>query len=452
MTLSPYWSDGTVSLHLGDCLEVLAEMEAASVDAVVTDPPYALSFMGRDWDSFSAGAIRSRVDQRTNPAKGKSVTSTPEAYIAGHPFQSWCEQWARECLRVLKPGGHMLAFGGTRTWHRLTCAIEDAGFEIRETVADLTGIDGPGLLWLHGQGFPKSRNVSKAIDSLLGAERPVVETIPDRWAGKGDVLQRATQDKRSEAHITASATAAAAAAEGWGTALKPAWEPVVVARKPLSGTVAQNFMEHGTGALNIAGCQVATSPGDDIYAKNPHTHGGFGHGDAQVYGEGNGSDYTPRDGRWPPNAALGADAASELDRQSGVTASRIGRPRAGRPGDGYGMTHTGTEYADTGGASRFFPVFRYEPKAAAAERPRGEDGTAHPTVKPVDLMAWLVRLVTPPGGLVLDPFAGSGTTAEACIVEGFRCVLVEKDPAYAELIRTRLRKDIQPAMFGEVTA
>lgn len=438
---APYWQDDMVTLHHGDCLKVLAEMDADSVDAIVTDPPYGLEFMGREWDSFKPpqARIRSRVDGRTNPAEGKSVTVTPESYSAGVPYQEWCEAWARECLRVLKPGGHMLAFGGTRTWHRLTCAVEDAGFEIRDS-----------MHWIYAQGFPKSLDVSKAIDKTLGAERPIVGAHPSP-AGNGRAGTVALGGSWQDAPaLTDSATAAAAAAaEGWGTALKPAHEPIVVARKPVAGTVAQNFMEHGTGALNVDGCRV---PGAEDGSRNrPPSR----LGSTTTYAQDQWTRTTiveRRDttgsGRWPPNVVLGPEAAAELDRQSGVLAKCGGPKQTTHSAGMFGIGQPGTVYADSGGASRFFPVFRYEAKAASAERPRGEDGTAHPTVKPVDLMAWLVRLVTPPGGLVLDPFAGSGTTAEACIVEGFHCVLVEKDPAYAELIRTRLRKPIQPTMFG----
>jgi site-specific DNA-methyltransferase (adenine-specific) len=469
--MQPYWSDPDVTLYLGDCLKVLAEMEAGTADAVCTDPPYALSFMGREWDSFSKGAIRSRVDGRTNPFDGKSVTSTPEAYIAGQPFQAWCQQWAAECLRVLRPGGHLLAFGGTRTWHRLTCAIEDAGFEIRDCTADLTGIDGPGLLWVYGSGFPKSLDVSKAIDKAAGAERTIAGTDPTQGHYDGSPREPGRKLGRdtyaSDAYsremtrvkaITVPATENAARWDGWGTALKPAWEPIVVARKPLAGTVAQNVLKHGTGALNIDACRVActdtkgswagySKATGDAYAQDTYSKAWVAAEDSQP-----GS-------RWPPNLVLGPEAAAELDRQGGVLTSGANPSRrsSDKFRDAYGE-FAGQEQcnpargADQGGASRFFPVFRYEAKAGSAERPRGDDGTAHPTVKPVDLMAWLVRLVTPPGGTVLDPFAGSGTTAEACIVEGFRCVLIEKDPAYCELIRKRLRKDIQPVMFGEVAS
>jgi DNA modification methylase len=873
----PYYADESVTLHLGDALEVLAAMEAGSVSAIITDPPYGLEFMGKDWDApwqerdinadagFAAVGMadgghrlpRPTFTGSTNPkclnCKGtrrgrKDGTAIRAVCTCENPrfpniratemqaFQDWCEQWATECLRILKPGGHLLAFGGTRTWHRLTCAIEDAGFEIRDSVADLTGIDGPGLLWMYGcltadaeilteygwrpgievtardrvaqwnaatgtvslapveqtfrapwdgplrvlrnadtdqlltpnhrvyhqprrrrmtsgarrawyddrweaaeagtlstwnsvrlpiagqhdgpgiggedyaallgwvwteggfdlsgagvriyqssvnaakvaeiaalmdrlgphkrydyqrtydytsgrreytattwffsgelaarvrgdlpgkrptypllwrmasaekraflraamlgdgsgygtrseqfyqqheddliwfqtllaligrsgkvtmrsnrrggsvalrqrgttelqarhlrnsvenytgevwcvrvptgafiarragrvfitgnSGFPKSLDVSKAIDKrpgvsnhrafaahlaqrrvTLGLSRADVSErivgsrtgacwnwehhqfpeakwwpalsallgLDPQWGAVIAEAERETIGKRTTGigtgggtvrviadgenrDITAPATEDAARWEGWGTALKPAWEPIVVARKPLAGPVAASVLEHGTGALNISGCRV--DPGVPV-------PGGGGLADGAA----------PHDaGRWPANAVLGETAAAELDRQSGTVAASGRYAKGSRsigPKDGAASIPldglTSPQYTDTGGASRFFPVFRYEAKAGAAERPRLEDGTAHPTVKPVDLMAWLVRLVTPPGGLVLDPFAGSGTTAEACIVEGFRCLLVEKDPKSAELIRERLRKDIQPTMFG----
>jgi len=453
----PYWAsdDGDVVLHLGDCLAVLATMDDASVDAVVCDPPYGLEFMGREWDTFkpSSARIRQRSERDAKPgAAHNSSTSlvarnAPEGYVAGSPFQRWCEAWATGCLRVLKPGGWMLTFGGTRTWHRLACGIEDAGFEIRDSVADLTGMDGPGLMWLYAQGFPKSLDVSKAIDKHLGATRPVV----GHWEAPGRGKRSPEQEyglTADSGDVTTSATAAAA--EGWGTALKPAWEPIVVARKALAGTVAQNVLAHGTGALNIDGCRVAT--GDDMH-RTRNTALGVMNDDGwqPKRQESDGHDA----GRWPPNVALGLDAAEELDRQSGTLTSGANPTRRGSDKfrDAYGEFAgqeecTPRRGVDSGGASRFFPVFRYEAKAPASERPRLPDGTAHPTVKPVDLMAWLVRLVTPPGGLVLDPFAGSGTTAEACVVEGFRCVLIEKHPKHAGLIKARMSKPIQPAMFG----
>jgi site-specific DNA-methyltransferase (adenine-specific) len=356
----------------GHCREVLAVIDSESVDAVCTDPPYELGFMGKKWDASG---------------------------IAYDPAM-----WA-EVLRVLKPGGHLLAFGGTRTSHRMVCAIEDAGFVVRDS-----------LVWMYGSGFPKSLNLG----------------------------------------------------DGWGTALKPAHEPICLARKPLSGTVAANVTEHGTGALNVDGCRVGTKE-----RFNPPTHkgataalGSF----ANCDGEG-----SVVAGRWPPNVLLDDEAAAMVDEQSG---ERPGMSGGGAHRDDYpggmfgGIDCEHTARADTGGASRFFPRFNYCAKASTAEREAGLDGFAvntggectdrkdgsaglnspragagrrggrrntHPTVKPVDLMRWLVRLVTPPNGLVLDPFCGSGTTGMACALEGFRFVGIELDEHHAEIARARIR-------------
>lgn len=338
MTVDPHYTDDAVTVYPGDCLAVLAELPDGSVDAVVTDPPYGLEFMGAEWDSFrpSSARIRTRIDGRTNPASGKSVTVTPEAYVAGAPFQQWCQDWAAECLRVLKPGGHMLAFGGSRTWHRLAAAVEDAGFEVRDSIA-----------WLYGSGFPKSLN------------------LPD----------------------------------GRGTALKPAFEPIVVGRKPLAGTVAQNVTEHGTGALNIDGCRIPHD-GTGVWGNSQNSER---HRSALGYRGGEVGSLSSRhdDGRWPANVVLDEATAVGLE------------------------------------TARFF----YTAKASANERPE-VDGVRHPTVKPLSLMRWLVRLVTPPGGTVLDPFAGSGTTAEACVLEHLRCIAIEREASYLPLIVARLSKPI----------
>ena len=408
---TPYSADEHVTLYLGDCLDVMRTLPDCSVDSVVTDPPYGIGFMGKVWDHQ---AIREAVDRdhATRKSLGPDSDSRPgraaprsssafgdAAIIAGPvtgglPFQRWCESWARECLRVLKPGGHLLAFGGTRTSHRLACGVEDAGFEMRDSIA-----------WLYGSGFPKSLDVSKAIDKAAGAER---ETAP--------------------------ATSDAEKWQGWGTALKPAFEPVVVGRKPLVGTVAANVLAYGTGALNIDACRV---PGE----AQP-----FGNGTKRTAGimgasEPRGAWEPTVSGRWPTNVALDDSQAAALDAQTGTTQSRIGKPRGAGNGDGWGMTATGAEYDDAGGPSRYFPTFRYEAKAPTNERPRDGE-TAHPTVKPLTYMRWLVRLVTPPGGTVLEPFAGSGTTAEACVIEGFRCIAIEREATYLPLIEARLSKAI----------
>ena len=364
----------------GDCVEVMAGMAEASVDAIVTDPPYELGFMGRGWDK-------------------SGIANDPKTWAAA--------------LRVLRPGGYLLSFGGTRTFHRMTVAIEDAGFEIRDC-----------LMWLYGSGFPKSLDVSKAMDKAAGAEREVVGTkqVPDGHAFASEKYGR-VPDART-VPVTAPRSELAKRWDGWGTALKPAWEPIVLARKPLIGTVAANVEKHGTGALNIDGSRIATSEDMDRGVRST------------ALGRMNDDAWKPKPtaapgsplGRWPANVVLDEHAAEMLDEQSGYSETRqVGRPR--KPGGGGfqngSSSSSSSSRFDSGGASRFF----YTAKADKLDRGAGN---THPTVKPVDLMRWLVRLVTPPGGLVLDPFAGSGTTGQAALAEGRRCVLIEKEAEYVE--------------------
>jgi hypothetical protein len=416
--------------------------------------------MGEDWDTLaqlvelpvvepaSSARLRERVDQRTNRAGGgKSVTTTPEAYVAGKVYQLFCEAWARECLRVLKPGGHLVAFGHPRTYHRLVCGVEDAGFEPRETV-----------LWIFGQGMPKSRNVAREIDALLCTQpgRHYQTSLP------------AADDRRPDDHLCPP-TDASVPWQGWGTGLKPAFEPITVARRPLDSTIASNVLTHGTGGLHIDAARINVGqvvPG-----------GGGWRGGATSRHEGwrrtvhvtNTPTAPHTEGRWPANLILshgpacqllsvrqpkdvnggpeGLDHAevwacqpgcpvAELDRQSGPTVSHKAPPRtASQPGNGWRTTHAGAEYNDAGGASRFF----YIAKAPRAERPR-VGGVAHPSVKPRDLLRLLVRLVVPAGGVVLDPFAGSGTTLEAAVLEGLASVGCEKTAKYLPLIHQRLRR------------
>ena len=442
-----------VTLHHGDCLDVLRTLPDASVDSVVTDPPYGLEFMGKEWDApwkqgadVHAEARNRRAEEMGDENKRRYIASAVNKYAAGLPFQQWCEMWATECLRVLKPGGHLLAFGGTRTWHRLACAVEDAGFEVRDSIA-----------WMYGSGFPKSLDVSKAIDKAAGAERETTSArtvAADRWTSEG----RAALDRGESSyslHDTAPATPDAERWQGWGTALKPAFEPVVVARKPLAGTVAANVLSWGTGALNVDGCRIETTePGG-----RPHISADGGGNSVGVYGDGlHGSRNLGKfdQGRWPANVVLDETQAEALDEQSG---DRPGDNPNRKPRQNTAEAHnrtvsmgrftkdwTTTGHADTGGASRYF----YVAKADATERPR-VNGTAHPTVKPLALMRWLVRLVTPPGGTVLEPFAGSGTTAEACIIEGFDCIAIEREADYLPLIRQRIdrRRDPVEALRGQ---
>jgi DNA modification methylase len=564
-----YYEDESVRLYHGDCIEVMRQLPDASVDAVVTDPPYGLEFMGKEWDSFgdvaraNRGTLTNMVNANGSPKFAMKAPAFDLTTGGMATFQSWCTEWATEALRVLKPGGHLLAFGGTRTWHRLACAIEDAGFEVRDSLA-----------YMYGSGFPKSLNVSKAlrdnrcqcfVGQLEGAEPPtehdvprlsvgdVPEAVPAR-AGQGPLLlagmseqgaptagrsqlpaaadglgepgvegrrdvqapegqlrrpalrpvpagvsgdgedgrlrhgapssdgaqagPRAAADGSREPHqprpegqqagepgvvpeqrgsqtwggwTVCARCGKPSIPDGLGTALKPAFEPIVVARKPLIGTVAANVERYGTGALNIDGGRVGfASEADERESKDKNRHADFGSGprDNKVYGadtrdRGSNGNYNPP-GRWPANVILDESQARELDRQSGVTSS--GSRKAGD----YGlMGYMGADVApmpevtgDTGGASRFF----YTAKADSSERPR-VDGVAHPTVKPLDLMRYLVRLVTPPGGVVLEPFAGSGTTLEACIVEGFRCIGIEREADYIPLIMARITKPIEVTLL-----
>jgi site-specific DNA-methyltransferase (adenine-specific) len=376
-------------------------MPDCSVDAVVTDPPYGLAFMGKRWD-YDVPSV---------------------------------EIWA-ECLRVLKPGGHLLAFAGTRTQHRMAVRIEDAGFEIRDMIA-----------WCYGSGFPKSLDVSKAIDKAAGAEREVVGTTerPGFSKGRGhgrsadgSVIYRGVNGGHEgtiDHAITAPATPEAQQWAGWGTALKPALEPVTVARKPFPGTVAANVLEHGTGALNVDGCRVGVAPSPTVErrkGKPPERESGTWANDrrsAETYA-------TPRPGeqlgRWPANLIHdGSDEVVGLFPQT--TSGALNRANITAENGIYGKApkeRTGEYAPDTGSAARFF----YTAKATKAER----QGVTHPTVKPLDLMAYLCRLVTPPGGTVLDPFMGSGTTIKAAIGEGFNAIGIERDPQYFAMAEHRM--------------
>lgn len=381
----------------GDSLEVLGQIGAGSIDAVVTDPPYGIGFMGCDWDRPGVKARRNGTPQSGGAMEaGRYDLST----TANRAFQGWCEAWAAECLRVLKPGGHLLAFGGTRTYHRLTAGIEDAGFEIRDC-----------LTWLYGSGFPKSSRVSRdprfcQCDGARDDSDWSTQPAPRTGSGSESPERHTPRTNGSASPFPKCRACGKPDPKGWGTALKPAHEPIVVARKPLAGTVAANVQAHGTGALNIAGCRI---------------------GDAA--------------GRWPANVVLDPEAAELLDEQAGTLTSGSGELRRGADKfrTAYGE-FKGTDepadvlYGDSGGASRFF----YCAKTSSAERGQGN---THPTVKPVALMRWLVRLVLPPGGTVLDPFTGSGTTGIAALREDFSFVGVEREPAYVAIARQRILDD-----------
>jgi site-specific DNA-methyltransferase (adenine-specific) len=402
-----------------DCIKAMSEMEEDSVDSIVCDPPYGLGFMGNKWDKLDS---------------------------------DFHDKWATEALRVLKPGGHMLAFGGTKTFHRLTVAVEDAGFEIRDC-----------LMWLYGTGFPKSLNVSKAIDKMNG-----------NWRGKaadkisGNVSM--TGGNYGSPPIGKPISEEAKKWSGYGTGLKPAWEPIILARKPLSEkNVASNVLEYGTGALNIDGCRIEVTAGD-----NPRLNGKGVCNNRRPVSQNTVSlpPMTLRShisGRYPANLLLDEEVGKMLDQQSGNLHNagsgtlQIIRP-AGKP---YIMNGTNTKetigktFLDNSGASRFF----YCAKTSSSERNaglehltkkqsgslNGQSDTAnlhpitknqnfHPTVKPIKLMTYLVHLVTPQGGTVLDPFMGSGSTGCVAIQEGFDFIGIEKDKEYMKIARARIDK------------
>ena len=349
--MKPYYQDANTTILHGDCIEAMRSMPDDSIDSIVTDPPYGLGFMGKKWDALPPG-----------------------------------EDWAQECLRVLKPGGHLLAFGGTRTWHRLAVAIEDAGFEMRDSLA-----------WLYGSGFPKHR-----------------------------------------------------------ATLKPAFEPVVMARKPFKGSLISNEELHGTGALSIDASRIATS---DKLAGGASTVGMSAETRHEGWARPWMSDLEHREesrlrlaanvekaeslGRWPANVILDEHMAELLDEQSGTLRAGVAVKRNGVSTEAQGWGNIGKHpkgtldvgYSDTGGASRFF----YVAKASKSERPV-VDGVAHPTVKPLALMRWLCKLVTPEDGTILDTFAGSGTTIEAALIEGFNVIGIEMETDYLPLIQNRIER------------
>lgn len=429
--MNPYYDAPGMQLYQGDCRVVMVEMAEASADAIVTDPPYGIGFMGKAWDV-------PRIEHQY-ATKGLAA------------FGSWTESWARTAVRVLKPGGHILVCGSPRTYHRMVCGLEDAGFEIRDC-----------LMWIFGSGFPKSLDVAKALDKVDGHWRGRASgVVGDNGAMAGPNYGRTPKGS--------PITEAAAAWEGWGTALKPAYEPIVLARKPLAGTVAANVTAHGVGGLNIDGCRIGS---DDTRRLKSGGANDFPHEDDQ---------WAPRSvevgsehGRWPSNVLLDEEAARLLDAQAPAAGAfapvRGTEPTAdGLSGPVYGTAKgriAAPFYGDAGGASRFFyiaktskaereyglddldPARRTDAETRDAEAPgsnnprlrTNERRNDHPTVKPVDLMRWLCRLVTPPGGLVLDPFVGSGSTGMAALDEGFRFIGIDLEERYLEIAKRRIAR------------
>lgn len=421
----------TITLHHGDCVKVMAALPEGTFDAVVTDPPYHLTSIVKRFGATDAAPAKEGTDglfQRSSRGfMGKRWDGGDVAFRV--------ETW-REVFRVMKPGAHLVAFSAARTYHHMAVAIEAAGFEVRDSILDLyshgaawagfldtldpeqvgalaralAASDAPLLAWLYGSGFPKSHDVALGIDKALGAERKVLAEI-EGFSGKA--RNAMAGDFSGTVKVTEPATPEAAQWQGWGTALKPAWEPVVLARKPLRETsVARQHMATGTGGLNIDAARI---PATD---KTPAPVGQFAGskiGAAGMRGVRTGA--ADHLGRWPADVVT--DGSAEVLAAFPVDAD--------------------------GSQARFF----YSAKASAADR----GGSDHPTVKPRDLMRWLVRLTTARGGLILDPFGGSGSTAWAAAVEGRDCHLIEADPGYfAHLERRRADFDAAATTPAPVTA
>lgn len=421
-------------LICGDCLIVMPTLEENSIDSIVCDPPYGLSFMGKDWDHG----------------------------VPGIPF------W-EETLRVAKPGAFLLAFGGTRTFHRLAVAIEDAGWELRDTI-----------MWVYGTGFPKSLNVGKAIDATIISGKSSYSAMADVEDSKEAPLESKKDDSfisygkedskqgklrhGARRTKTLSITDEAKQWEGWGTALKPSWEPIIVARKPIEGTVANNVLKYGTGGLNIDDCRVEHNEDLSVNREGKAL-------DTREQGWGFKGVSRDNKGRWPANFCHdGSDEVMSLFPQGGASGKASGSTRGklgtqGRFGSANGNMGESCFYGDSGSAARFF----YCAKASKQDRDEGCDsidekdivsfatanGTSnkpssisegretkyrnnHPTVKPTNLMRYLCRLVTQPGGIILDPFMGSGSTGKAAKLEGFNFIGIDLDENYVDIADKRI--------------
>jgi len=413
-----------IKLLLGDCLDKLKDLHDNSIDSIVTDPPYGLSFMGKKWDY-----------------------DVPSQEI-----------W-EECIRVIKPGGYLLAFAGSRTYHRMAVRIEDSGFEIRDQI-----------MWVYGSGFPKSLNIGKGVDKLQGNEREVVGVSMNGMSETAMKPDKGWNANSMGKEITI--TKGNSEWEGWGTALKPAHEPIVMARKPLSEkTVVDNVLKWGTGGINIDESRIGLNEELDksqlrnINRSQKTEKDGWGMNSncsdvAQV---------VRPEGRFPANIIFDEEAGKILDEQSGVSKSLGGTGKISLDSSvNLGGGNNYFNFGDTGGASRFF----YCPKASKKDRNDGLDGfeekqqdlsrkegkvggdnprnrgvnkrkNYHPTVKPTDLMLYLIRLVTPKGGTALDLFMGSGSTGKAAVRGGFDFVGIEREDEYMKIAEARIQYEIE---------
>ena len=422
-----------IDLKHGDCLEKLKDLPDNSADSIVTDPPYGLSFMNKKWDY--------------------DVPST--------------EIWM-ECLRVLKPGGHLLSFSGSRTYHRMAVRIEDAGFEIRDQI-----------MWIYGSGFPKSHNIGKAVDKLMGNEREVVGEKPMNSilkVNRNEGWDRPWMHDEEKIKNSMIETKGQSEWEGWGTALKPAHEPIVVARKPISEkSVAENVLKWGTGGLNIDVSRIGTDGGTKRSHQAEYPKNENGTEDRSDNWSRSGHDVVElNEGRWPANIILDEEAGQVLDEQSGIKKGNERKSKFVNYGVGeYGKKDgrktepipneiEGTWYGDKGGASRFFYCAKANKKDRdegldmmeekhnktwnerlytypdGSERPEYKLKNNHPTVKPTSLMEYLIKLVTPVNGTVLDPFMGSGSTGKAAVRNGYDFIGIEREEEYIKIAQARI--------------
>lgn len=419
----------SVRILIGDCRERLKELPDASVDSVVCDPPYHLTSIVKRFGSPNAAPAKvGKTGAFARASKGFMGQTWDGGDVAFQP-----ETWA-EVLRVLKPGGHLVAFSGTRTYHRMVVAIEDAGFEIRDQLA-----------WVYGSGFPKSHDVAQGVEKRLttGKDRRECRELGlDRNRFSGSVEGALIADTGGKVELT---TPEAKAVEGWGTALKPSWEPICLARKPLIGSVATNVLTHGTGALNIDGCRIGTDGGTKAGVRAKKANGNVARWEEGNKGARN-TIATIDAGRWPAN--LCHDGSDEVlagfpETTSGTFSGHRNEPKTKGVYGKFDLQDERGHVGDSGSAARFF----YCAKATTEERGEGNN---HPTVKPKSLMRWLVRLVTPPGGTVLDPFTGSGSTGLACDAEQFDFIGIEMSPEYAAIAERRIRD--AAGMFAQVEA
>jgi len=474
-------------VYLGDCIELMKQIDSDSIDAIVSDPPYGLEFMGKDWDSFKdvKGNFGIKGQEGENDLKVKKGFEALPRFFKQDSllFQSWTTQWAIEALRILKPGGFLFSMGGTRTYHRMTCGLEDAGFTIKDCI-----------MWLYGSGFPKAQSLDKLIDKKLDNPLETFRVRTDGTSPSGlspergwheHNMKQVYEEKRGTSDL-------AKLWSGWKTpALKPAYEPVVIAQKPCDGSITENVLKYGVGGFNVDECRIDYQNEDD---KRIGTTVKIGYKEGKNKNYSNSSYYINYEnqayslkGRFPANIILDEEAGRMLDEQSGISISsggRIGTKDTGELSvftkDNSGLVGNYTKgnpgLGDKGGASRFF----YCPKASKGERNAGLEGfkeidadnidsqrgkatmhnicpyhhitncwcgwkagtrrNFHPTVKPIKLFEYLIKLCTTKDSIVLDPFLGSGTTAIACVNLGRRWIGIEKDAEYCKIAEARIKE------------